>query len=281
MATPTLTKSSLPGALGEILVDVRAGGRGAARPAVLLLHGFKGFKDWGVFPSFAERLARAGFTAVSLNASGSGFDDRGEAVYTERFGHNTFTGELADVRTVVDALERGELGVVPPSTIGLAGHSRGGGIAILETSTDSRIRALVTWAAISHVDRMPGMAGAWRAAGKIVVENTRTGQQLPLYTDVLDDIEQNIGGTLDIGAAAARVNVPWLIVHGGGDEAVPLEEAERLYRSSGRASTEQLTLDGAGHTFGVIHPFAGLTPEMERVATATIAWFSQYLDREG
>jgi hypothetical protein len=29
-----------------------------------VLHGFKGFKDWGMFPPFADRLARAGFTAV-------------------------------------------------------------------------------------------------------------------------------------------------------------------------------------------------------------------------
>ena len=57
MATPTLTKHTLPGALGPILVDVRAGGRAAARPAVLVLHGFKGFKDWGMFPPLAERLA--------------------------------------------------------------------------------------------------------------------------------------------------------------------------------------------------------------------------------
>ena len=50
MATPTLTRHVLPGTLGDILVDVRAGGRGSARPAVIVLHGFKGFKDWGMFP---------------------------------------------------------------------------------------------------------------------------------------------------------------------------------------------------------------------------------------
>ena len=63
MATPTLTRHELAGTLGPIYVDVRAGGRATPRPAVVVLHGFKGFKDWGFFPPFAERIARAGMTA--------------------------------------------------------------------------------------------------------------------------------------------------------------------------------------------------------------------------
>ena len=78
MATPSLTKHSLPGSLGEILIDVRAGGRTSSRPAVVVLHGFKGFKDWGMFPPLSQRLAQAGFTVVSPNLSGSGVDDAGD-----------------------------------------------------------------------------------------------------------------------------------------------------------------------------------------------------------
>src|SRR5688572_31771221 len=122
MATPTLTKHSLPGALGQLLIDVRAGGRTSARPAVLILHGFKGFKDWGMFPHLAQRVALAGFTAVSPNLSGSGVDDAGEFSLTEQFGHNTFSAELQDTALVIDALMRGELGVPVPSSLGLVGH---------------------------------------------------------------------------------------------------------------------------------------------------------------
>jgi hypothetical protein len=43
MATPTLTAHTLPGRLGEIFVDVRAAGRSGSRPAVVIVHGFKGF----------------------------------------------------------------------------------------------------------------------------------------------------------------------------------------------------------------------------------------------
>ena len=131
MATPTLTRHELPGVLGPIAIDVRAGGRKERRPAVVILHGFKGFKDWGMFPPLAERLARAGFAAVTFNMSGSGADDSGSFSFPERFGHNTFSAEVRDAGTVLDALAAGSLGVEPPSAIGVLGHSRGGGVGIL------------------------------------------------------------------------------------------------------------------------------------------------------
>jgi dienelactone hydrolase len=190
MATPTLTRHRLPGVLGEILIDVRAGGRDSPRPAVVVVHGFKGFKDWGLWPALAERLARAGLAAVTLNLSGSGVDDSGEFVHPERFGHNTFSAELQDLRRVTDALAHGELGVAPPSAVGLLGHSRGGGMAVLHTASDARIKALATWAAISTVQRWPApQRAAWRRAGVDEVKNVRTGQVLPLYPDVLERVE--------------------------------------------------------------------------------------------
>jgi len=275
MATPTLTRHRLPGVLGDILIDVRAGGRESPRPAVAVVHGFKGFKDWGLWPTLAERLARAGLSAVTFNLSGSGVDDSGEFVYPERFGHNTFSAELQDLRRVTDALARGLLGVAPPASLGLLGHSRGGGIAVLHAAGDPGIRALVTWAAISTVDRWPAaQRAAWREAGVNEVKNVRTGEVLPLYTDVLDDVEHS-GGALDIEQAAARLTIPWLIVHGAADEAVALAEGERLARAAPRARF--VPVEGAGHTFGAVHPWRGPTPEVTRVEDVTLAFFAEHL----
>jgi dienelactone hydrolase len=277
MATPFLTKHSLPGALGQILIDVRSGGRGSSRPAVAIIHGFKGFKDWGMFPHLAERVARAGFTAVTFNLSGSGVDDAGEFSLSERFGHNTFTAELQDLRQVLDSLMAGALGVPVPSSLGLVGHSRGGGIAILHAADDPRVRALVTWAAISRVERWPAeQRGAWRSAGHTEIQNTRTGQILPLYTDVLDDIEQN-AESLDIESAAARIRVPWLIVHGTADESVRFSEAEVLKAASSRKKTRLLEVERGGHTFGATHPWRTATPELDTVFDATLDWLAAHL----
>ncbi|HUF36497.1 MAG TPA: alpha/beta fold hydrolase [Gemmatimonadales bacterium] len=272
MATPTLTRHTLHGSLGDILVDVRAGGRATSRPAVVVLHGFKGFKDWGMFPPFSERLARAGVTAVTPNLSGSGVDDAGAFSRPDRFSRNTFSAELDDLGRVVAALAAGELGVAAPTAIGLVGHSRGGGIGVLETARNARIGALVTWAAISSVERWsPAEQQAWRAAGVKEIVNARTGERLPLSTAVLDDIGQHATGTLDILGAAARIAVPWLIVHGAADESVSALEAEALRAASPRDSTALLVVEGAGHTFGAVHPWQGGPPALERVFDASLA----------
>jgi dienelactone hydrolase len=277
MVTPTHTRHVLPGSLGEILVDVRAGGRASPRPAVVIVHGFKGFKDWGMFPPLAERLARAGYTAVAYNASGSGVDDSGEFVWPERFGRNTFSAELADLGTVVDVLARGELGVPAPSALGLVGHSRGGGMAILQTARDLRVRALVTWAAISHVTRWsdPTELAGWRERGRLDVVNARTAQVLPLYLSVLEDVEANRSGSLDIEAAARAVRVPWLLIHGGADTSVSPEEADRLVAAADSGVLRSLRLGGAGHTFGAVHPWKGSTEELDTVFSETVAWFTR------
>ena len=273
MATPTLSKHVVPGALGEILVDVRSGDRSEPRPAVVVLHGFKGFKDWGMFPPFCERLARAGFAAVSLNTSGSGVDDGGAFSHPDRFSHNTFSSELADLLAVVDALDRGALGVAQPTSIGVVGHSRGGGIAILASRRDRRIAALVTWSAISDVRRWtPEQVAEWRARGVVEVRNARTGEVLPLHTDVLDDIEGNCDSGLDIQAAAAAMEIPWLLVHGSADETVDMVEAEVLHAAAPLATTRFLSVYGAGHTYGAVHPFAGTSPALERVFDESLAW---------
>jgi len=277
VATPSLTRHRLPGYLGDILVDVRTGDRARPRPVVLVLHGFKGFKDWGMFPPLAERLARAGFTAVSFNLSGSGADDAGEFVFPERFAHATYSGDLGDITTVVDAVAAGTLDFPPPPAIGVLAHSRGGGLGVLATAADPRIRALVTWAAISHLHRFtPEEVAGWRARGQIDILNSRTGLVLPIYTDVLDDVAAHGSTSLDIRGAAGRMTAPWLIIHGESDVTVPLAEARALLAASGTRA-ELRVIPGAGHTFETVHPWQGPTPAFSASADASLAFFATHL----
>ncbi len=278
MSTPTLTRHVIPGMLGELNIDIRTGDRKSPRPAVLIVHGFKGFKDWGLFPALAERLARAGMTAVAFNMSGSGANDGGEFTFPERFGRNTYSAELSDLARVAAALREGKpLDLAPPTSVGLLGHSRGGGISILHAARDRSIAALVTWSAIGFVDRWSAEAkDAWRRRGFLNIQNTRTGQVMPLSTDVLDDVDRHGATSLDIGAAAALVSVPWLIIHGADDETVDVADANGL-SAKGSASPRLLVIPHAGHTFGATHPLREVTPELDQVFTESVAWFSGHL----
>ena len=269
MATPTRQTFSLTGSDGlPLRGDVRSGG--GRRPAVIICHGLKGFKDWGFFPYLADTLARAGFAAVSFNFSGSGVGPDNETFSElERFGHNTYTRELEDLEIVVEALRAGALGVRAES-YGLVGHSMGGGIAALRTATDSRVRALVTWAGVALFGRLLApLEAELRTRGESRILNQRTGELLPVYRDIIDDLDQHGAKTLDVLGAAAAIHQPWLIVHGDADESVPVSDAQALHRASG-GRAELVIVEGAGHTFGAKHPWAGTTPALDRAVEASV-----------
>lgn len=231
-----------------------------------------------MFPVLAERIARAGMTAVSFNMSGSGVDDAGDFSLPDQFGHATFSIDLHDLDAVVVALTEGGLGVPRPTSIGIVGHSRGGGVAVLHTAYDRRVQALVTWSAVSSVARWsPEEIAQWRVEGSLPIVNARTGQVLPLYLDALDDIEQNAAGSLNIAAAAEQITIPWLVVHGADDETVPASEANALIKANRKGDSQLLRIEGAGHTFGAVHPFQGSTPELERAIDASVAWMGRHL----
>lgn len=277
MATPTLNKHTLEGVLGPLLVDVRTADRRNPRPAVIIIHGFKGFKDWGMFPVVADRLARAGLSAISFNMGGSGVDDAGDFSLPDSFARNTYSAELEDLTRIISAVRAGTpLGIAPAASIGLLGHSRGGGMAILAASRDPGLRALVTWAAIGSIDRWSDEAkAAWRRRGHVNIENSRTGQVIPLGTAILDDIAGHANGALDILAAAQRIEPPWLIVHGATDESVTVEDARALAAAARTGSL--VVVPAAGHTFGATHPLAGIPGPLDRIMEETVGWFVRHL----
>ncbi|MEO8478235.1 MAG: alpha/beta fold hydrolase [Gemmatimonadota bacterium] len=278
MATPTLTQHSINGALGEILIDVRAGSRHVEQPAVLLIHGFKGFKDYAFLPVFAEQLARAGFVSVTASVSGSGVDAGGEFSRPERFRRNTYTRELDDLHHVLAALGHGELGVLPPKALGVLGHSRGGGLAILLAAECPQVGAVVTWSAIGQARRhTEAQLAAWQEVGSIEVPHARLGIRLPLDYEVAADCLEHEAGRLDIPGAASSLGRPWLQIHGTQDETVSFREAEALGAAGDSAHHAFLAIEGAGHTYGAIHPWAGSTPALDRLFASTKSFFGRHL----
>jgi uncharacterized protein len=246
------------------------------RSAVVICHGFKGFKEWGFFPALARSVARHGHAAVSFNLSRSGVGPEAEFTELDRFAEQTHSRDVDEIRMVLDAVTGGALFPRRPERIGLFGHSRGGGEHRLAAAEDGRVDALVTWAAIAAVERWSDEEIAtWERGGTVYVENKRTGQQLPVGPGFWRDIVAN-RDRLDIVRAAERVEIPWLIAHGEADETVSATSARVLFDAAGDRA-ELLLVEGASHTFGATHPFASATPELRTVAEATLRWFDHHL----
>ncbi len=248
------------------------------RPAVIICHGFKGFMEWGFFPHVAELLAMRGLVAIRFNFSGSGMRPGDELITDESaFGRATFGQDLDDILRVIAATgDEIAPGRVDRQRIGLLGHSRGGGAALMAAAASSEIAVLVTWAAVSTFDRM-GHADkeAWRRAGKVPIVNARTGQAVPLDLSVLADLEAN-PERYDLLGAAGKRTAPWLIVHGEDDPTVPFPEAEALVAAAA-PPTELVRIAGADHTLGAKHPFAGPTPALIAALNASQSWLLKHL----
>jgi pimeloyl-ACP methyl ester carboxylesterase len=239
---------------------------------VIVCHGFKGFAHWAFFPLVARRLAENAITAITFDFSGSGIGpDRESFADPGGFASNTLSKEQEDLENLVDYARRRKL---IEGKFGLFGHSRGGGSAILfAAANEASVGSLVTWSAISYPNRWSSEdVVTWRKRGFAEITNSRTGQIMRLDTDLLDDVELHGKTKLDIEAAAAKIKVPWLIVHGTADETVPSSEAERLHSLSPRMSTLRL-IEGASHSFGARHPLTEVPPVLEKVVSETVRFF--------
>jgi dienelactone hydrolase len=200
-------------------------------PLTVVCHGFKGFKDWGMFPPLAERLAATGRAVAVYDASHNGVGGTpGAFTRLDLFEQQTISRHVADLGVVIDFLE------------GL--DEAGTGFAAACNLQRNR-----------HVN----VVGHSMGEGRVLVRNARTGQDMPLGRAWFED-----AGTLDLEEAATQIFVPALVICGDADESVAPDESRAI--SQWIAGSRLEVVPGADHTFGARHPFEGWTPQLETVA---------------
>jgi dienelactone hydrolase len=251
-------------------------------PVIIFLHGFKGFKDWGHFPLVADYLTRSGFAAVRFNFSLNGTTPKNQTEFVDldAFGRNTYSQELADVSTVIDTIfwRAGKEMNCDPRRLGIIGHSRGGGIAILAARADVRVKAVATWAGVCEFESRvnPPDLEEWKKKGVVFTHNGRTGQDMPLNISLREDFYAN-KKKLDIPFAVNHMNIPQLIVHGTSDESVSISEALKM--KEWNLLAQYVEIENANHTFGGKHPWESkeLPVDTIKALQPTIAFFRETL----
>lgn len=239
-----------------ILLDYGFIKDGNPKPVVVFAHGFKGFKDWGHFNKVMDHFINQDFSFVKFNFSHNGgtVEQPIDFPDLEAFGNNNFTKELDDLKTVVDWIENSDRKEFNKNEIYLIGHSRGGGVSILAANEDSRVKKLVTWAAVADlINRFSQQElDYWKEQGVIYVENSRTNQQMPMYYQIAEDTLNN-RERFSIEQAANKISIPHLILHGTDDFTVPIVDAQNI--NTWNKSSELIIIDNANHSFGAIHPY--------------------------
>lgn len=276
----SLTNQVLTGTHGRsFLADLLIHPQQKAQPVLLFLHGFKGFKDWGAQPEIARYMVQQGMAFARFNYAFNGTTLAHPESFAdpEAFGQNNFSKELDDTGVMIDWLftEAEQYpGLLDMEKLYLIGHSRGGGIAILKAAEDRRVKKIVTWASVSEFGKFwkqDQMEQIMRE-GVIYVENTRTGERLPLYRQLYEDYALN-RQRLYIPERAAALHCPMLVIHGTADASVPVSAAHDLCRYQPAASLQ--LIEGADHTFGARHPHSGELPDaLRQVCDYTLSFFS-------
>ena len=261
---------SLIGAAGKpIYGDLTYDDKNTTTPLLIFVHGFKGFKDWGAHQLTARYFAQNGFRYLKFNLSHSGVsaDNLHDIGDLDAFAENTFSKEMQDIDVVIShALSN--LGV---DKVYLIGHSRGGGLSILQAANNPHIKALITWSSIASFDSLwkKDQEKEWRKAGKLEIINARTKQVTHLNSSLLQDFEDN-GPALDILSAATQIRIPWLLIHGADDANVPFNTAEKLARAN--SNSKLIKIKNGNHVYGAVHPYSEdtLTPQLFDVCDKTL-----------
>ncbi|WP_440116069.1 alpha/beta hydrolase family protein [Paenibacillus sp. QZ-Y1] len=238
-----------------------------AQGVIILAHGYKGFKDWGMFPYAATQLS-TNHHVLTFNFSHNGVgEDLEQFSELEKFAVNTYSQELADLVNVLDYVPtQSELGGLP---VYLIGHSRGAGVSLVYALDHSdQISGVISWNGVTNLDLFTAeQKEEMRTHGRSHVINGRTGQQMPLDVCIIDDLEQHREryAIIDrLSSSPLRV----ALIQG-------TEDGKRL--RDGSAALVQARPDipwhqipGGNHTYNTVHPFTGTTPQLEQVITETL-----------
>lgn len=241
------------------------------RALAIIIHGFKGFMQWGFFPWLTDVLHLHGVAVCRFNMSRSGIGEDPESFERlDLFRDDTYSIQLADLRAVVAHAQA----ALPGLPTFLFGHSRGGAIALLGAQDVPDLQGVVTWSAISHLHRWDEeTVRQWRATGSLDVVNQRTGQVMSMSTAALDDYLAN-RERLDVIAATRRLEVPLLAVHGKRDESVPFREAVEIVDAARDGSL--VLIERASHTYNSIHPLIHVPIELSLAAEVSAHFINAY-----
>jgi len=268
----------------QMLADVRYVPNGLAKPVLIFMHGFKGFKDWGGWHLMMNFLASQGFVVMKANLSHNGTTSKFPLDFAdlEAFGQNTFSQEQADVGVWIDRLQDGKWPVpateIEVTRLGLIGHSRGGAGVLLKSGADDRVKAVAAWAAVADLTKRysPEVVAQWKERGVHYIPNSRTGQQMPLYFGLMQDLMDN-PEKLSVPKSVKELAQPLLVIHGDADPTVPVDHAHLIKVWNPQAKLQ--IIEGADHVFGMAHPWhkKELPKGSQEVVELTAKFFSENL----
>ena len=279
------TEWELPGAEGEPILGVTDECAAEAAASVVLLHGHKGYYDYGFLPVMTDRLVRQFPVCVHrYNASHSGMIRATETFEKpELFARDTWNKQVHDLRTVVRAARTGDLpGTSAGKPVIAVGHSRGGTTCLLSAGRAGdpaeKPDAIVSLAAPCFcVSDRDEKRRAFDTDGRLESPSGRTGQALWIDPVWLDEQDADPPAH-DVPGLCRSIDIPTLVVHG--DEDATIDPASARQIAEAVAGAECVLVVGGTHVFNTPNPAkigADLGPELDCLMTAVEGFMKRVL----
>ncbi|MGB1481275.1 MAG: alpha/beta fold hydrolase [Flavobacteriales bacterium] len=220
----------------------------------LMIHGYKGFREWGNWKGVAERWAREGWEVWRMDFSHNGHLEpfREDCLDEEAWSQNRYHMERDEVAWALHKIAR------PGARLVVLGHSRGGAMAAAGArrfeEQGGTLDGVSLWAPVSDVfSRFPDEDGLrrWESTDRLEVVNGRTGQVLShpfgFYSEAVKRRDE-----LSVQRAVKGLEAPVVVVHGENDSAVSWREGQLISKWAKRGTL--CLVPGADHVFGMRHP---------------------------
>jgi hypothetical protein len=209
-------------------------------PTVIICHGFIGNRIGTdrLFVKAARALAEQGYLTLRFDYAGCGES-------TGDYGRGGMDALISQTRKVLDYVA--DMDCVDATRLNLLGHSLGGAVALLTAAQDRRVKNLVLWSAVAHP-----FSDITRITGKQVYEDTiHKGEALyqgyRFSREFFDSLSR-----YQPYEQVRKVTGNVLIVHGTGDEIVPVDYAfiyQKIFWMRPEGQCDKEIILQADHTF--------------------------------
>jgi alpha-beta hydrolase superfamily lysophospholipase len=239
---------------------------------VLMAHGFKGYKDYGMFPWLATNLADLGYIVHRFNFSHSGMlAGDGQFERLDLFEKSTWNSQVNDLKVLANTFKQEGLPLI------LFGHSRGGVATILAAGRgEVDVAGVISLSApCTSISMADDIQKHLLDEGRIESPSGRTGQMLYVGKAFLEEQFES-PQSHDVLTLASGISIPCLIIHGEGDPTVSVDAGEAL--SSAITHSVLAVIEGGDHVYNTPNPFAvdsAPSPQLASVWNAMETWLTE------
>jgi pimeloyl-ACP methyl ester carboxylesterase len=228
-------------------------------PFVLILHGFKGYKEEEHYVSLSKRLVDKGIGSVRFDASGFGESD-GTVMNDYRFSN--YVSDTESVYEYIKTLE-----FVNSDRIGVFGQSMGGMQAIVFTANHPEVKALCVVSSperMATVDELGKKLKIWKKKRYLELDSSRQGRIKVPYEFIED------GRKWDMLEHVNKINVQTLFILGLKDKTVFPGQTRKVFEAANEPK-ELWEVEGMDHFYKKDEKL------IKKVNEKVISFFQSYL----